>query len=327
MTTTQTIESLVEKAVAKRAALIDAPDLDAYRLVNGSADGLSGLVIERLGSVLIVQFHEGRLEVDSTSAAPVVESLLERFGLQAAYAKHFVRDRSELSDEQNATHTDAKPWLGRAVEARIAVHEGEAEYIIRPYDGFSYGLFLEQRDNRRRVMEMSNGKSVLNLFCYTCGFTVAAALGGASEITSVDLSKRYLDWGRNNLELNGADMDCQKFICSDTFDYYKRAERQGRTFDVIVLDPPTFSRMRRPTRTFVLEKQIGQLMAGAVKLLAPGGHLLFSTNNRSMNTGRLEKELHRASGGRTARVISRPELPIDFAGDPDYSHSIIARVQ
>ncbi len=142
MTTTQAIESLVDKAVARRRALLESEASDAYRLVNGASDGLSGLVIERLGSVLIVQFHEGRLDVEPEAAAPVVESLLSRLGLRAAYAKYFVRDRSELSEEQGASHSDAKPWIGRPVESKIVVREGASQFIIRPYDGFSYGLFL-----------------------------------------------------------------------------------------------------------------------------------------------------------------------------------------
>lgn len=315
----------MNSAVERRRKLIDSPDLDACRLVNGAADGIPGLVIERLGPALIVQFHEGKLDVTTQDLQPAVEDVMSRLGAKAAYAKYFVRDRSQLSPQHAAAHTEAKPWIGTPLESRITIREHENRFIIRPYDGFSYGLFLEHRDNRRRIGELARDRRVLNLFCYTCGFSVATARGGAAEVTSVDVSKRYLDWGRANLELNELDIAKHRFICGDALDYYDRAERQKRRFDLIILDPPTFARMRRPARTFVLEKQIGALLEGAVRLLDAGGLLFFATNNRAMNHGRIDREIHRAAKGRKCRLLDRPHLPIDFAGDPDYSHSLLVK--
>ncbi|MBK8270078.1 MAG: class I SAM-dependent rRNA methyltransferase [Planctomycetes bacterium] len=315
----------IEASIAKRRALMACHDLDAYRLVNGAADGIPGLVIERLGDALIVQFHEGKLDTTTDALRPAVEAIMSRLGVRAAYAKYFVRDRSQLLPQQAAAHTEARPWLGTQLESRITIQELAAQYLIRPYDGFSYGLFLEHRDNRRRVREYAKGRRVLNLFCYTCGFSVTAGQGGAREVTSVDLSKRYLDWGRANVELNALEVATQRFICSDTFEFYKRAERQKLEYDLIILDPPTFARMRRPAKTFVLEKQVGPLLAGAIGLLARGGILFFATNNRNMNSGRIDREIHRAAGSRACKILDRPGLPVDFAGDPDYSHSLWVR--
>ncbi len=320
------IKALITASVERRRRLIDAGTTNAYRLVNGAADGMTGLVIERLGPVLIVQFHEGRLNISPESVRPSVERLIERFDLHAAYAKFFVRDRSRLTPEQAAAHTSAAPWLGRPVEKSITITEFGTKFIIRPYDGFSYGLFLEHRENRRRMGELAKNLRVLNLFCYTCGFSTTAALGGAGAVTSVDLSKRYLDWGRENLKLNGIDASRHLFFVSDSFEFYRRAERQDRKYDLVILDPPTFSRQRRPARAFVLEKQIGPLLKGAIELLDAGGHLFFATNNRAMNQGRIEREIHRVVGSRKARIVDRPGLPIDFAGDADYSHSVVAKL-
>lgn len=320
------INALITTSVDRRRRLIDAGTTNAYRLVNGAADGVTGLVIERLGPVLIVQFHEGRLDISPETVRPSVERLIERFDLHAAYAKFFVRDRSRLTPAQAAAHTSSTPWLGRPVEKCISIVEYGAKFIIRPYDGFSYGLFLEHRENRRGIGEMAKSMRVLNLFCYTCGFSTTAALGGASAVTSVDLSKRYLDWGRENLKLNGIDASRHLFFASDTFEFYKRAARQDRKYDVVILDPPTFSRQRRPARAFVLEKQISALLKGAIDLLDAGGYLFFATNNRAMNQGRIEREIHRVVGPRKARIIDRPNLPLDFAGDAEYSHTVIAKL-
>ena len=99
------------------------------------------------------------------------------------------------------------------------------------------GLFLDQRDNRRRIRAQARGKDVLNLFAYTCGFSVAAAAGGAASTVSVDLSPKALEWGRANFALSHLDPSDHQFIKSDAFDYLRRAARQGKRFDIIILDP------------------------------------------------------------------------------------------
>jgi 23S rRNA (cytosine1962-C5)-methyltransferase len=312
----------LESALQRRRALLDHGRTDALRLFHSGADGISGLVIERFGPVLIVQLHEDRL-ADADSLRPAIEALHRRLNTRAVYLKHFVRDRNRPDQPEPAAHSDPIPWIGDAVEPEQIVRENGLRFLIRPYDGFSVGLFLEQRDNRARVRTLAAGRRVLNLFAYTCGFSVAAAAGGAAQVASVDLSRRFLEWGRRNFELNELDTAPHLFFASDTFDFYRRARRQNRRFDLIILDPPTFSRTRRPTRVFVLEDQIEPLLAGALELLEPGGLLLFSTNNRALTHPRIERALASAADQRHIKVIDRPPLPPDFPGDPDYARTIL----
>lgn len=320
------LDDLLSRAYRKRQDFVLARESTAYRLFHGAVDGLDGLVIERFGDVLIVQTFPGHDLPAEVELSQAVERLRETIGARAVYRKVFVPDRSATSPEVAAMHEAPTPWLGEAAEPQIVVEEHGLRFIVHPYEGFSVGLFLEHRDNRQRVRDMARGRRVLNTFSYTCAFSVAAAAGGAVSVSSVDLSKRYLEWGKRNFEANGIDLKGHWFFCSDLFEFYARARRQQRRFDMVILDPPTFGRVRRPRRSFVLDEQLGELLSGAVELLDPGGIILLATNNRQIGSERLEAELQAAAGTRGCTIIDRPALPPDFAGDPAYSKTIIARI-
>ena len=155
-------------------------------------------------------------------------------------------------------------------------------YLIDFQAGYSQGIFLDQRDNRLALRgRAAAGKSLLNCFAYTCAFSVAAAAGGAMT-TSVDLSNRYLEWGRENFRLNGLDVAAgYEFLSGDAFDWMRRFQKKGRSFDLIVLDPPTFSR-NREGGVFRAGDDFGRLVQAAIPLLAPGGSMLCSSNQRSL---------------------------------------------
>jgi len=318
--------SEIERALRLRRRLLEDDSLEAVRILNGAADGVPGLVMEKLGPVLMAQLHEQRLAMGEDAARAIAEQLCRRLGATAVYRKWFVRERGRLDRRIAAAHTNPEPWFGQRAADEYAVWEHGLQFLVRPYDGFAYGLFLDHRDNRKRVRELSAGRRVLNLFAYTCGFSVAAAVGGATQVASVDAHKRYLEWGKRNFEINGVALGPHRFFCSDIFDFYKRARRQGLRYDLIILDPPTFSRQRQPRRVFVLEEQLEALCTGAIELLERDGLLLLATNDRGLSRQRLEQAVQKAAGSRRCEIIERPGLPIDFAGDPDYSKTIIGRV-
>ncbi len=320
------IETLVDGALARRRELLDLPDHDTVRLFHGEPDGLAGLVIERFGDVLIVQLHEGRLKAPAGDVQQIASCFMQRIGAKAVYRKHHVRDRATPDPTIEREHHDATPWLGTSVNEEVDARESGITYRIRPYDGYSVGLFLDHRENRRRVRAMAPGRRVLNLFSYTCGFSLAAAVGGAASVSSVDLSKRYLEWGKRNFTANGLPLDGHWFFCSDALDFFKRAARQGRRYDLIVIDPPTFGRSGKGGKVFVLDELLERLGAGAVSLLDPGGHLLLACNHRRLNHDDLEGALQAGAASRKVHVLERPPLPADFPGDLDYAKTIIARV-
>lgn len=317
------LEMMLNDAAEARRDLIDDPAIEAYRLFSGESEGCPGLVIERFGPVLIAQLFEDQLFFEDDEISPAVEALHQRLGTQAVYRKYYPRDRSQLADDLEAEHHNPQPWIGRPVEPSITIREHDLRFTIHPYEGYSVGLFLENRDNRRRIAQLSAGKNVLNTFSYTGGFSVAAAVGKAASVTSVDLHKRYLEWSKENFAANELDTAGHWFFCSEIFDFFKRAERQGRQYDLIILDPPTFGRARRPKRTFILDRHLDELVATAAGLLTAGGHILLCTNNRQVTHDRLEQAINAAPG--QCRILERTALPPDFACDPDYAKSLLAQ--
>ncbi|HSW45795.1 MAG TPA: class I SAM-dependent methyltransferase [Phycisphaerae bacterium] len=318
---------MVDRALATRSTLLGDAGLDAVRVFNGSSDGIDGLAIEKLGEVCIVQLHEEKLTWDEGRVRSLAEAFHSRLGTRAVYRKVFVRDRGHVPEHVSTLHRDRQPWIGEPVDEEIPVRENGLRLMIRPYDGFSVGLFLEHRDNRRRVRELAAGRRVLNLFSYTGGFSVVAAAGGAVSAASVDLSRRCLEWSKRNFAANRIDAGGHRFFRSEAFDFHRRARRQGHRYDLIILDPPTFSRVPHAKKVFRLAVDLEPLVAGAVDLLEPGGIILLAANDREIPLARLEESLHKARPERRCAIVERPALPVDFAGDPDYSKTVIARFE
>lgn len=320
-------ESWVDRALAVRASLLSDPALDAVRVFHGAGDGLDGLVVEKFGPVCIVQLHEEKLNLSVDEVRALAELFHRRLGVTATYRKAFLRDRARIPAHIAALHTDPRPWIGEASEEEFAVRENGLRLLIRPYAGFSVGLFLEHRDNRRRVRERASGRRVLNVFSYTGGFSVAAAMGGAASVASVDVSRKYLEWSRRNFAASSLDTSPHRFYCSDVFEFYGRARRQGLRYDLIVLDPPTFSRRPGTRKVFEIERDLDRLVAGAVELLDPGGLIFLATNSRGLPAARLEESLIHALGPGRFAISDRPVLPVDFAGDAGFSKSVWARLE
>lgn len=144
--------------------------------------------------------------------------------------------------------------------------------------GHNFGLFLDQRERRQWVKNHSQNKRVLNLFSFSCGFSVAAALGGATEVVSVDVSKKYLEWGRENFSLNNIDPQAHKFYDMDSLDYLSYAKKKSMKFDIIICDPPSFSRHKKSKKVFKIDKDALMLLTACRDVLSEDGVLLFSTN-------------------------------------------------
>ncbi len=176
------------------------------------------------------------------------------------------------------------PWTFQENEI---VYEGSLER------GQNFGLFLDQRDRRFWVKQNSQGKKVLNLFAFTCGFSVNAALGGADQVVSVDLFEKYLQWGRQNFRLNQLNPDSSQYEWRrmDSLDYLSFAEKKGLQFDVIVCDPPSFSRQKKSKKVFRVDRDYKNLIMQCLGCLAPQGTLLFSTNFEKWGLEKWQSEL------------------------------------
>jgi len=280
LTFTAPADFAADARASLRAAVIDSDETNAFRLIHGASDGWPGWYVERLGDFLLSQ-----------SEAPLTKAQQEhlaQFGPNIRGAYHKILSRHV----RGASATEASPQLvfGESAPERFAIRENGIQFELSFNEGYSVGLFLDQRDNRRRLLTShiaanfplvitdhgSRITELLNVFSYTCGFSVCAARAGL-RTTSLDLSKKYLAWGRRNFALNDLDPAEHDFIFGDAFDWMRRLAKKGRVFDVIVLDPPTFSQSKE-RGVFRVEKNYGELVSAALPLLKPEGILLASTN-------------------------------------------------
>jgi 23S rRNA (cytosine1962-C5)-methyltransferase len=200
-------------------------------------------------------------------------------------------------------------------------------------------LFLDQRDNRRRFLTnhiaadfpqpSTLNYQLLNCFAYTCGFSVCAAQAGA-KTTSLDLSKKYLEWGRRNFALNGLDPAAHDFIYGDAFDWLRRLAKKGRAFDAVALDPPTFSQSKEHG-IFRAEKDYGKLVAAALPLVKPGGVLFASTNATDWPPEKFLADVEKAIHSSGRKILQRhhvpqpPDFPISRA-EPAYLKTVWLRI-
>jgi 23S rRNA (cytosine1962-C5)-methyltransferase len=186
------------------------------------------------------------------------------------------------------------------------VMEGGHRFIVNLHAYLDTGLFLDHRDTRALVRSQARGKRFLNLFCYTGSFTVYAAAGGAASSLSLDLSNTYLDWARRNLELNGVDPSRHRLERADVLEWLEQAASSEAGFDLVVLDPPSFSASKSMRRTLDVQRDHPELLDRCARLLAPGGILYFSTNLRTFR-------LHSAAAARLqGEEISARTVPEDF---------------
>jgi 23S rRNA (cytosine1962-C5)-methyltransferase len=196
----------------------------------------------------------------------------------------------------------------RVAEERqeFIVPEQGHRFIVNLSDYHDTGLFLDHRNTRKRVQEEAVGKRMLNLFCYTGSFSVYAAAGGAESTVSVDISNTYLEWGARNFELNGLDPERNRLERADVLEWLPRAVGDGRQYDLIVCDPPTFSNSKKMRGFFDVGVQHPELINGCLKLLSPEGALYFSTNFRGFKLR--EEALQPCS----LREISAQTVPEDY---------------
>lgn len=175
----------------------------------------------------------------------------------------------------------------KTVHEEIIVLENGHSFLINLSDYLDVGLFLDHRETRQWIASQSQGKQVLNTFAYTGSFSVYAAAGGAEKTTSVDLSETYCDWIKENLRLNSLSAEKNWVYKMDTLEFFRYAKRKNLSYDIIIIDPPTFSKNKG--KTFSVERDYPELINSALELLRPGGFILFSNNctNFHLDSNRL----------------------------------------
>jgi 23S rRNA (cytosine1962-C5)-methyltransferase len=298
----------LEDAAVLRAPL--ARSSDAYRLANELGDELPGVVLDRYGdfAVLNVTSADGERR-----ARWLAEFLVER-GARGVYLT--VRERGPTNERTGTARHG--PLAGEEAPERLVVTEYGMRFVVELGRGVQTGLFVDQRDNRRRVRELAGGGRVLNLFSYTSSFGVAAALGGAARVVNVDVSRRALEVSRDNFRENGIDPRAHGFEQDDALEWLSRAEKRRERFDIVVLDPPSFA-TKGGRGVFRVSEHYGVAAERALRVLAPGGRLLAVTNHRKTSLGALRRVLREAAARANVSVRQLKDLPpgLDCPEGPD----------
>lgn len=301
-------------ALKRRASLLVSGDITAWRVLDSAGDGVPGVSIDRYGpcAVLNVEADAGWPDRAVTAAAEATLEALAGHGVATVYVKAFARDRSRLGGHLPDESRSAQPRAGTAQPEEVIVEEYGVRFAVRPYDGLSTGLFLDHREHRRALADRAPTR-VLNLFAYTGAFAVPLAQRGA-RVTNVDVSGRYLDWGRRNLALNGLEAAPVRFLRRDAMTYLAAAAgNPDERYDLVILDPPTFGAAdrRRGIPAWRAVDHYPALLRAAVEVLAPGGVVFAATNTRELAAPGALERLVRAALGLTPGWQPLPPWPPD----------------
>ncbi len=342
------LTGLIDLALARRAPLEADPATTIYRLINGAADGLPGLAVDRYGAGLVVNVYEeggaGRDARVEPLPASLPQLLAQVTGAAAVYVKYRQREAGRVDDEDLPALAPHAPVARQApggggkrpaapepaALGEYPAHEDGLIYLVRPGEGWNPGLFPDMREMRGRVRAWAAGRRVLNTFAYTCGFGVAARAGGAARVINLDVSWPLLERGRANYRANGFTPEPEDFLNGDTFDWLPRLAARHELFDLIVLDPPGFARTK--THTFSAARDYGKLASAAAGLLAPGGLLVACCNVAGLSWARFEDRVVAGldEAWRAAEIEGRYGAPaLDFPGLPgqeSYLKILVARL-
>lgn len=296
-----------ELDILKRALELRAPvlfDADAWRWLDADTDPY-GVTIERYGkhAVLNAYSEAGAVARDRWGHA------LMQLGVEGVYYKHRLRDDlRKVSRDQIAP---TLPLVGAEAPEQFPVREHTWRFAVRLADGLSTGLFLDQRDNRQRIAALSPGKRVVNLFCYTGSFSVAAGSGGALQVTSVDLSGAVLRRVDENLQLNRLAKEQHRLLRSDCVEWVGRAVRRRDTYDLVIVDPPSFG--SDGGKTWSVGRDYFALIEDTLRLVDAGGTLLCVTNHRGTSLEAFEAGVRAAAGAAGRRILAMelPPPPVD----------------
>ena len=293
-------ETLFRQAKEKRSAYYQDELTTAFRLFNQEGDGFGGLTVDLYGDYAVFSWYNSYVyQIRQTISEAFRQVFPEVLGT-------YEKIRFKGLDYESA-HV-----YGQEAPDFFTVLENGVLYQVFMNDGLMTGIFLDQHEVRGSLVDgLAMGKSLLNMFSYTAAFSVAAAMGGASQTTSVDLAKRSRELSQAHFQANGISTDDHRFIVMDVFEYFKYAKRKGLTYDVIVLDPPSFARNKK--QTFSVAKDYHKLISQSLEILNPGGIIIASTNAANVSRQKFTEQIDKGFAGRSYQILNKYGLPADFA--------------
>ncbi|MEH7198635.1 MULTISPECIES: class I SAM-dependent rRNA methyltransferase [Priestia] len=293
----------IQQAISSRHDFYASEDTTAFRVFNSEGDGIGGLIIDYYDGYYVMSWYsEGIYRFKEY----VIEALKSAPNFKGLYQKKRFNVKGQYIEEDDFV-------AGDKGEFPLIVKENGIRFAVYLNDGAMVGVFLDQRDVRKTIRDKyAKGKTVLNMFSYTGAFSVAAALGGAAKTTSVDLANRSLAKTIEQFSVNRIDHEAQDIIVEDVFKYFKYAVKKNMTFDLVVLDPPSFAKSKK--HTFSAAKDYKDLLKEAIALTKPNGVIVASTNASNFDMKKFHSFIEKAFNekGERYKMMEQFSLPADF---------------
>lgn len=292
-------------------------DTGSCRVVFGEADFLPGLVIDKFSDVLVVQSLA--LGIDRFKICIV--SLLKEILLEDGIRIRGVYERSDAKEREKEGMDRVKGFLGGEFDTRVPIEENGVKYIVDVKDGQKTGFFLDQKYNRLAVQRLCPGARVLDCFTHTGSFALNAGIAGAASVLGVDASQLAVDQAAENAALNGLSHTVQ-FVCRDVFELLPELEHQGEKFDVVILDPPAFTKSRSSVKNAV--KGYREINLRGMRLVKDGGYLATCSCSHFMDYETFTRTIGQAARSAHKRLrqvefrTQSPDHPILWAADESY---------
>ncbi len=299
-------KKLIQAKQLRQHAQLD--QTDAFRWFNGEGDGLPGVTVDCYGDYLMLQLYTPAWDAHLGILTAALQKVFQPQGIYRKLRPQETRALEARKRTKEYSHLIA----GSAAAVPLQVKELGLNYLVDLREGLNTGLFPDQRRNRQEVMSRVAGKRVLNLFAFTGAFSVASAAAEAKKVTSIDVSKKYLDIAQENFSINRINPKRHEFIIGDVFAELEKMRIQQRNFDIILFDPPSFSTTKKSR--FSTHGGTSKLVAATLPLLEAGGLLISSSNHQKVSMDDYIKELRRGSlqAGAELKTIFTSGQPEDF---------------
>ena len=308
------LEERVQAAWDYRKQVIDT---GSCRLIFGEADFLPGIVVDKFADVLVVESLALGIDKLKQQILDAVKRVLEKDGITV----RGIYERSDAKVREQEGMERYKGFIGEPFNTRVEIVENGVKYIVDVEDGQKTGFFLDQKKNRAAMHSVCKGKRVLDCFTHTGSFALNAGIAGATEVIGVDASELGVEQARENARLNGLE-DKVSFVCADVFDFLPALEEKGEKFDVVILDPPAFTKSRNSIKNAV--KGYREINVRGMKLVKDGGFLATCSCSHFMDPELFHKTIMEAARGAHKRLrqvefrTQAPDHPILWAADSSY---------
>lgn len=305
------LEKRVRAAIEYRRNTVD---MSSCRLIFGEADFLPGIVIDKFSDVLVVQSLALGIERMKLTIVDLVKKVLSEYGMNI----RGVYERSDARVRLNEGMERVKGFIGEPFDTKILIEENGVKYYVDVEDGQKTGFFLDQKLNRKAIRSMAKDAKVLDCFTHTGSFALNAAIAGAKSVLGVDASELAVNQARENAVLNGVE-DRVTFQCADVFELLPKLGEEGEKFDLVILDPPAFTKSRNSVKNAA--RGYREINVRGMKLVRDGGYLATCSCSHFMEPDLFAKTIHEAARGARKRLrqieykTQAPDHPILWSAD------------